>query len=237
MATVYDDSIAARGYASAPSGVAVIPGGGGIGDSGLLGTLLLLGLLGGNGFNRNSKDCVDQASLNGLQDGLNTNAILAKLASIEAAVPYNEAQVQLALAGLADQLTRTITNGNTALMQGQFNLQLGQANSTSAIQSQLAANTASVLSGLSNVDTNIDRSTCAVINAVRDDGNSTRALITENVIQDLRDDKVILANKLAEERSEARRDRDRHGLEITMIQNQNNQQMQFNDTNNRFNRL
>lgn len=225
---------------AAPAVAAPVVSGGLAGEGGILSTLLLLGLLGGNGIGNNGKnrDCVDQSNLNALQGSFDTNSILSKLASIEAAVPYNEAQVQLALAGLGDQLTRTITNGHTALTQNQFALQLQEAQSTAAvqsnlasstatIQSQLAANTASVLSGLNSVDTNVDRSATTIINAVRDDGNATRALITENVIQGLRDDKVILANELAEIRNERNRDRDRHGVEINMINNQNQNQMQF----------
>jgi hypothetical protein len=214
----------------------------GLGEGGLVGALVLLSLLGGNGFNNNNcnfnKDCVDQSALNALQGSFDTNSILSKLASIEAAVPYNEAQVQLALAGLGDQLTRTVTNGQTALMQNQFAIQLQEANSTAAVQShiasstsnlqsQLAGNTAAVLAGLNSVDTNVDRSACTIINALRDDGNATRALITENVIQGLRDDKVILANELAELRHERNRDRDRHGVEVTMINNQHQNQVQF----------
>lgn len=222
MASILDDSIS-RGYAPASSGIAVVPGGGtGFGDGGLLSALLLLGVLGGNGFNRNNKDCVDQAALNGLQDGLNTNAILNKLGAIEAAVPYNEAQVQLALAGLGDQLTRTITNGQTALMQGQAALQLAEATSTAAIQANICNTAQNLLAGQCAINTNIDRTGMTVINAIRDDGNATRALITENVIQSLRDDKVILSNELAEIRNERNRERDRNGIEID-IRNINQQ--------------
>jgi hypothetical protein len=233
----------------APAVAAPVVGSGGYGsDGGILSAIILASILGNNnglvGNGRGvatcvaEKDCATQASINALQDGMNTNHILNKLGSIEAAVPYNEAQVQLALAGLGDQLTRTITNGHTALTQNQFAMQLQEANSTAAVQShianststlqnQLAGNTAAVLAGLNSVDTNVDRTGCAIINAVRDDGNATRALITENVIQGLRDDKVILANELAELRNERNRDRDRHGVEVTMINNQNQNQLQF----------
>jgi hypothetical protein len=242
MASVYDDSIAGRGFASAtpaigaPS-VAVVPGGGGFGEGGLLSTLLLLGLLGGNGGIGNRKDCVDQASLNGLQDGLNTNAILGKLGAIEAAIPYNEAQVQLALAGLGDQLTRTITNGQIALMQGQSALQLAEATSTAAIQNNICSTAQTLLAGQAAINTNIDRTATTVVNAIRDDGNATRALITENVIQGLRDDKVILANELAEIRNERNRDRDRHGIEVTTIVNQQQAQLQFQEQRQRLDML
>lgn len=240
MATVYDDSIAARGYAAggyaAPS-VAVVPGGGtGFGEGGLIGTLLLLGLLGGNGLG-NRKDCVDQPALNALQGSFDTNAILGKLGAIEASIPFNEAQVQLALAGAMASLTGQINGVASQLTNGQHAIQVGQLNSTAAIQQNLCSSTAQVLAGQATIDTNIDRTGAQVINAIRDDGNATRALITENVIQSLRDDKVILSNELAEIRNERNRDRDRHGIEISTIVNQNQNQLQFQEQRQTLNAL
>lgn len=227
MATILDDSIAPRsvGAGYAPS-VAVVPGaGGGLAEGGLLGTLLLLGLLGGNGIG-GRKDCVDQASINGLRDGLNTNAVLGTLGDIKSAIPLSVCEVNLAMAGQTDQLSRTITNGQTALMQGQAALQLAEATSTAAIQNNICSTAQTLLAGQAAINTNIDRTGMTIVNAIRDDGNATRALITENVIQALRDDKVILSNELAELRNERNRDRDRHGLEINMINNQNQNQLQ-----------
>lgn len=230
MASVYDDSVSARGGLAAPS-VAVIPSaGGGLAEGGLLGTLLLLGLLGGNGGIGGRKDCVDQASLNGLQSALDTTAILGKLGSIEAAIPYNEAQVQLALAGAVAQLTNQNTSNTNSVLAGQTAAALAAVTNQALLTRDIAA-----------VETTVDRAAATVINTIRDDGNATRALFTENVIQGLRDDKVILSNELAEQRSERNRDRDRHGVEVTMINNQNQntlvavqQQQQLNTLLNHF---
>lgn len=227
MATILDDSIAPRsvGAGYAPS-VAVVPGGGGgFAEGGLLGTLLLLGLLGGNGLG-NRKDCVDQPALNALQGSFDTNCIMSKLASIEAAVPYNEAQLQLALANQMASLTQQNTNNTQHLADNLGQIQLGQLVQSNALQNAINTSTNSLQAGITAVDTNIDRTGMTIVNAIRDDGNATRALITENVIQGLRDDKVILSNELAELRNERNRDRDRHGLEINMINNQNQNQLQ-----------
>ncbi len=218
MASVYDDSVSARGGLAAPS-VAVIPSGagGGFAEGGLLGTLLLLGLLGGNGgLGNNRKDCVDQAALNALQGSFDTNSILGKLGSIEAAIPYNEAQVQLALAGAVSQLTGQATANTNTVLAGQ-----------TAAALAAVTNQALLTRDIAGVETTVDRAAATVINTIRDDGNATRALITSNVIQDLRDDKVILSNELAELRNERNRDRDRNGIEINMLQNQQQAQLQF----------
>lgn len=231
MATVYADSVAP----SAPN-ISYIPAGGGA-DGGLLSTVLLLSLLGGGAGLGGRKDCVDQASLNALQGSIDIAAVMAKLGSIEAAVPYNEAQVQLALAGLSDQLTRTITNGQTSLLQGQANLQLGQCNTQAALTAAITNSAAQLQSALTAVDTNIDHSTTTITNAVNASETRLANLITQNVIQDLRDKVLIATNENAELRGESRRDRDRHGLEITMIQNQNQQQQQQQAVFNKFDRM
>jgi hypothetical protein len=223
MASILDDSIS-RGYAPASSGIAVVPGGGsGFGEGGLLGSLLLLGLLGGNGgLGGNRKDCVDQSALNSLLGSLNNNSVLSTLGDIKSAIPLATCETNLAMAAQTDQLTRNITNGQTALMQGQAALQLAEATSTAALQANICNTAQNLLAGQSAINTNIDRTGMTIVNAIRDDGNSTRALITENVIQALRDDKVILSNELAEIRNERNRERDRNGIEID-IRNINQQ--------------
>jgi hypothetical protein len=246
MAILTEDVVGGRGYAYGGdnNGLAAIT------------PLLLLSMLGGGGlFGGRNKDCVDQSALNGLQASFDTNAILAKLGGIEAAIPYNEAQVQLALAGAIAGLTQQNTNNTQHLSDNLGQIQLGQLVQSNALQSAICNSTASLTAGLTAVDTNIDRSTsalqaglCAVntnvdrtaatiINTIRDDGNATRALITDNVIQGLRDDKVILANELAELRSERNRDRDRHGVEVTMINNQTQAQLQFQEQRQQMNLL
>jgi hypothetical protein len=230
MASILDDSIG-RGVATSSPGVVVAPGG-----SGAVESLLLLSALGGNGLG-NRKDCVDNAALNGLRDGLNNNAILSTLGDIKSSIPMSVCEVNLAMAGQTDQITRTVTNGQTALMQGQAALQLAEATSTAAIQANICNTSQNLLAGQAAINTNIDRTGMSIINAIRDDGNATRALITAQAIQDLRDKHLIATNELAELRSERNRDRDRHGLEITMVQSNNQVALQNQETKFEFERM
>ena len=240
MGSFYDDSVSARGGLAAPS-VAVIPSGvgGGMAEGGLLGTLLLLGLLGGRGglggvgdcgARTTSEACVDSATLNSalnnLKSSFDTNSVLGKLGSIEAAIPYNEAQVQLALAGAVSQLTGQATANTNTVLAGQTAAALAAVTNQALLTRDIAA-----------VETTVDRATATIINTVRDDGNETRALFTNNIIQGLRDREVILSNELAELRNERNRDRDRHGIEITMVQNAQQVALQNQEVNNKFDRM
>jgi hypothetical protein len=122
-------------------------------------------------------------------------------------------------------------------MQGQAALQLAEATSTAAIQANICNTSQNLLAGQAAINTNIDRTGMSIINAIRDDGNATRALITAQAIQDLRDKHLIATNELAELRSERNRDRDRHGLEITMVQSNNQVALQNQETKFEFERM
>ena len=193
-------------------------GGGDGGGMGGIGGGLLLGLLLGRGglLGNNVADGVAANSVNTLESTMNTNAIMASLADIKASVPFNEAQVQLALSQVAAQLTAQATANNHALGS-----QIGAVN-LSQVQGF-----AGVARDIAQVDTNIAATGTAVMMAVRDDGDKTRALITNNLIAELQADKVILANEVSELRNDSLRERDRHGVEITMTNNQNQNQLQF----------
>lgn len=207
MATLSEDIVGGRGL-----GVG--------GDSGL-GIIALLALLGGKGFGGDrDRDCVDtathQASLNALQGSFDTNSILAKLATIEAAVPYNEAQMQLALAGSTASLTAQANSNVLAVINGQHLSQLENCQSFAGVARDIAA-----------VDTNVDRQSTAIQVAIRDDGEKTRALITSNTIAELNQRLTVAQQEALELRNNGARERDRHGVEITMTNNQNQNQLQF----------
>lgn len=211
MATFTEDIVGGRGYGY----------GGDCNGMGAFAPLFLLGLLGNRGFGRDElrRDCVDtathQASLNALQGSFDTNAILAKLASIEGSIPFNEAQMQLALAGAVQNLTQQNTNISQFLGNTLNQLQLSQCMSTSALQKDIC-----------DVDTNVDRQSTAIQVAIRDDGEKTRALIVANQIAELNRIAQERQDEIVELRNDNRRDRDRHGLEITMVNNQNQNQLQ-----------
>lgn len=244
MASVFSDTANVGGFSGGgfgggfggiPFGVPVGGFGGGFGGGDGLGLIALLALLGGRGFGRDG-DCDKNggdsnaaviAALSAITNRNNDDdcceslAVLSKLASIEGAIPAVGSQIQLALANLAAGLTAQ-NNTNTQTVTNQLGqIQLGQLVQSNAIQKAVA-----------DVDTNVDRVGASIINTVRDDGNATRALITANVIQDLRDDKIILANENAELRHDQRHHEHRRELDGLRINIENNnlaiaQQAQF----------
>jgi hypothetical protein len=230
MANVFNDSAVGGGYGGGvPFGIPAFGGFGGGGDG--LGIIALLALLGGRGFGRDGGDNCDRsggdsnaaviAALSALNnrnddDCCEITALMSKLASIEGAIPAVGSSLQLALANLAAGLTAQ-NNTNTQTVTTQLGqLQLGQLVQSNAIQNAIAG-----------VDTNVDRSTTLITNAIGASEARLANLINDNTIQDLRDKVVIQANQLAEERSERNRDRDRHGVEVTTIVNQQQNAIQF----------
>lgn len=228
MATVFNESASGGGMGT--FGVPAYGGfGGGYGGGDGLGIIALLALLGGRGFGRDNdcghghgRDGGDSnaaviAALSALTNrGGDDNccesiAVLSKLASIEGAIPAVGSQLQIALANLAAGLTAQ-NNSNTQTVTNQLGqIQIGQLVQSNALQKAIC-----------DVDTNVDRVGAAVINTVRDDGNATRALITSNVIDGLRDDKVILANEIAELRHDHRHAEHRRELDGIRINIENN---------------
>ena len=149
-----------------------------------------------------------------LQNSIDTNALLTKLASIEAAIPYNEAQVQLALAGAQASITSDINAANIANLTGQC-----------SIVGKIADQTQFIAQNFANASAQAERNANLITTAVHAEGGSIRALINDNQIADL--------NRIAAER-EARivaletrsyADGKNHGIEINMVQNQNATQL------------
>ena len=97
---------------------------------------------------------------------------------------------------------RGITNG---LCDGFYSVNTGMLNGFNGIQRDLCSGFNGVMAGINEsrfaaqqccceTNRNIDavryensRNTCDIVNAIREDGNATRALINANVMQDLRD--------------------------------------------------
>lgn len=97
---------------------------------------------------------------------------------------------------------RGITNG---LCDGFYSVNTGMLNGFNGIQRDLCSGFNEVMAGINEsrfaaqqccceTNRNIDavryensRNTCDIVNAIREDGNATRALINANVMQDLRD--------------------------------------------------
>lgn len=177
--------------------------GAGLGGGLLLGLLLGRGGLLGNNDGR-AADVVTQADLNA-----------QALGDIKASIPFNEAQVQLALAGAAAGINAQ-ANANTNALQ----MQLTQAALNSA---NMAANIARDIAG---VDTNVDRQATAIQMAIVTDGAKTRELITANTIAELNQRLTVAQLENAENRSIQREQNNSHNMTVSVNQAQSQQQLQ-----------
>lgn len=199
----------------------------GLGGGGALGLIALLALLGrGNNGLFGNGDGGGVAGLNNLQGAIDTNAMMTQLADIKASIPYNEAQVQLALATAVSGLTAQNTANTQYLSQGQTAIQLAQQATAASLSREISA-----------VDTNVDRQSTAIQVAIKDDGEKTRALITSNQIADLQRQLGVAQLTALEDRQNAARTNDRIHIETTVNQNQNQMQLQAQAQNNAINRL
>lgn len=188
------------------SGLNILGGGS---DGGGLGGGLLLGMLLGRGgmFGNNDvrpADVVTQADLNAQE-----------LGDIKASIPYNEAQVQLALAGMAANLTSQATMNTQHL-----------SSEATAAQLQAATNAALLARDIAAVDTNVDRQATAIQMAIAADGQATRALITSNQIAELNQRLTVAQLENAENRAINREQSNSHNVTTTVNTNQQQAQLQ-----------
>lgn len=176
--------------------------GAGLGGGLLLG--LLLGRVGLFGNQGDAARCVTQDDLNA-----------QTLGDIKASIPFNEAQVQLALAGATATINGNINNSSTAILQNQAAFGLAQANLAAALSREIGS-----------VDTNVDRQSTAIQQAIYMDGEKTRQLITSNQISDLQQRLTVSQLENAENRSVIREQNNSHNMTVTVNQAQAQQQLQ-----------
>jgi hypothetical protein len=155
------------------------------------------------------------AALNNREDSTRCEAILtavlAKLGTIEGAIPAVSCELQLALQGAVASLTAQ-GNANALALSNQLNqLQLSQQIQTNVLTTAIAA-----------VDTNVDRQGCATREAVAVSTTTILNAIKDGQIDSLRDDKVILSNKVAELLSDQRHNEHRRDLDGLRISIENN---------------
>ena len=185
-----------RGYGHAGLGAAA---GGAIGF--VLGALLN----GGNGglFGNNRNDAGNlvtttelNTALNAQTQNQNTNAILQQLSAIAVAIPENEGKVQLAISQSQNALSSLAQANALAIANGVANVNAniaGQAATIIASEGAVkdAVTNASTLSqlGIAGINTlaqqlaaglglQASNNTTAILSAIRDDGDKTRALVT-----------------------------------------------------------
>lgn len=211
--------------------------------------LLLLGGRGGfgngfgdGGYGRGYGDaggCVTPAMLATSLDGVNNHnahqSISTALGDIKASIPYNEAQVQLALAGQMSSLTSTM-NSNFANQTAQQTANALAASAANTAQSNaLAQATATIIANAANTKEAV--LTSAALNAqailqsryevskdITADGDKTRALIIANNDAVLNRELTVAQTALLEARSIGR-ERD-NSMTITQTVNQTQAQAQ-----------
>lgn len=171
-------------------GAAGLGMGGGLIGGVVLGALLggNRGLLGGNGA-AGGESCVTPtqltAALAGVEDNQMNTAVLSQLGRIEAAIPYNEGQVQLALAGAQAALSNQASDYQISNIQGFANTNAALSTATAGIiavgetvKDTVNMTSAATNLGIANLATSGLQNTFALSNAINNDGDKTRALIT-----------------------------------------------------------
>lgn len=196
-----------------------VPGGDNLfGNNGLIGGLILGSLLRNNGnlFGGAGDPAGGAvATQAGVQSVVNQSAIQQELADIKAAIPYNEAQMQLALANAQTALTAQINNASAVTQTGFSNMQ----NQVNQVENVL-------LSGLKELNGNVSTGTLLTQAAIKEDGEKTRALITSQyeatLNRQLSDANAeIIALKNRQDMAAATR-----GVEVTTTNNINQMQQQ-----------
>lgn len=142
--------------------------------------LVWLALLGGNGLwgNRNGADAAVQGAI--------TRSDLFE--------GFNNQDVNSQLRGITDGLCDGFYAVNSGLKDGFYGNQGVMKDGFYGIQGTLAENRFAQQNCCCETNRNIDnvraeayKNTCEIVNAIRDDGNATRALINANTMQELRD--------------------------------------------------
>lgn len=194
--------------------------GGGLG-AGLLGGILGGALLGGNGglFGRNNGNWNEgpvtpsqlTAALAGVQDTQMNTAVLQGLGDIKAAVPLAEANTQLAISQAQNAISNSLGQQSVALAQGLANVNDNGNRNTAAIvavgeqtKDLIRDQSAALQVGIAAVQTQGLQNTYAITQAVRDDGEKTRALLIAQNEATLQRQLAVAEAALAETRAESR---------------------------------
>lgn len=238
MAIVNNESASIGGLGGVPFGFPVGGFGGGFGGGGIE-ALVLLALLGRDGFGRGGDHgCRDGggsdstaalatviAALNDRGNPSNceafATALLAKLGTIEGQIPAVSCELQLALQGAIASLTAQ-GNANAAALTLQLNqLGLNQLIQSNAIQTAIAG-----------VDTNVDRQGAETRVAIAASENRIVALINANELARANAIIITQANEITELRHEHRSSDHRRELDAIRINIENTnianaQQAQF----------
>lgn len=202
---------------------------------GVLGGALLgrRGLLGGDGDGWRG----NPATVENVQNTVDTAAIMGQLADVKASVPLAEGQVQLALSGAQMNITNAVNSSTASIIaaagSGFAGVMAGQNMATQMNQKGFADNqAATVAAGNANMIATKDlaalteRNSWAITQAINADGAQTRALIQS--IDKTNDSRLItsLSNEITELRGDSRLNARTREVEVNVSQNVNQAQAQ-----------
>lgn len=151
------------------------------GGNGLIGGLILGSLLRNNGnlFGGSGDAAVGAAATQaGVQNVVNDSAVMGQLADIKASIPFNEAQVQLALAQTQTALTQQITAGDAAAALRDSSIQTTLATGFGNMTTNLGTALASITNSVNQVGSAVAQNKFDITQAITADGDRTRSLIT-----------------------------------------------------------
>lgn len=142
-------------------------------DNDMIWIIMLFLLWGRNGFGGGDNGALTRADLN---DGLNFQ------------------QLESAVRGVQSGLCDGFYAMNTGMLQGMNSIQRDLCTGFSAVNAGISENRFAAQSCCCETNRNIDavrsenyKNTCEIVNAIRSDGEATRALINANTMQELRD--------------------------------------------------
>lgn len=142
-------------------------------DNDLVWIIMLFLLWGRNGFGGNDNGALTRADLN---DGLNFQ------------------QLESAVRGVQSGLCDGFYAMNNGMLQGMNSIQRDLCTGFNAVNTGISENRFAAQSCCCETNRNIDavraenyKNTCEIVNAIRTDGEATRALINANTMQELRD--------------------------------------------------
>lgn len=158
------------------------------------------GYFGGNGYNNATAGAVDRASL---ADGLNNQTVLNELRSIENNIKDNGSIVQNTGSELSQQMCSSFGNSNLSMLNGFNNTNaaiMGSSNGiinaiNAAASNQQIAN-CNLSHAIQDNKYEMAQNTCAITNAVHQEGEQTRKVLVEQQMQDLRDAKEAVQRDL-----------------------------------------
>lgn len=220
--------------------------GGGLIGGLVLGSLMgrgnLFGNQGGYGGYGQGEGCVTPSNLSAqlanVTDTQMNTEVLNGLGDIKAAVPLAEGQVQLALAGATADINSNVYNASQSInaniatglqtaIQGQAGINKNIADSVATAIAAASANRETTLAVGNQLGTAILNSKFELAQVINNDGEKTRSLISS--IESANTQRLLgeRQDQINELLAEGRRRDDRHGIEINMTNNQNQQQLQF----------